>query len=98
MQFSHYPDFSTTQQKAVEKAVGTVENSKNLVFSRVVLGFDLWKTFHNILSRGNMQKIVFLPYAQKRKIQEKSSQFFAYQSPTRHKIKIANRHTKADTG
>ena len=90
MQFSHFPDFSTTQQKAVEKAVGTVENSKNLVFSRVCRGFALWKTFRDFLSRGNMQKSVFLPYAQKWKIQEKILRFFAYQSLAQHKIKTAH--------
>ena len=91
MQFSHHPNFSTTWRKAVEKAVGTVENSKNLVFSRVRHGFSLWKTFRHFLSRGNMQKSVFLPYAQKRKNQEKITQFFAYQRRIWHKIKTAHR-------
>jgi len=65
MQFSHSREFSTSLCKTVEKLVGTVENSKNRVFSRVCLRRNLWKTFAEILSSGNMQKDVFLLYAQK---------------------------------
>ena len=65
MQFSHSNKFFTRKVKPVEKLVETVENSKNQAFSRVCSKSPLWKTFAEILSSGNMQKSVFLLYAQK---------------------------------
>ena len=57
----------------VEKAVETVENSKNLVFSRGMSSFCLLKTFRHFLSSIFLQKNHFPRYAQRKNYGKKIS-------------------------